>query len=55
VAIGALMVLILLFSALRFERAPVATPTNVETSEPSVEPPSSLDDALDRLEEAVQP
>jgi serine/threonine protein kinase len=56
VAIGALVLALLLLSMLRPDRSEVQTPpASAETTETPEERPASLEDALDRLEEVVQP
>jgi eukaryotic-like serine/threonine-protein kinase len=54
VAIGAVVLALLLLSMLP-DRTAVQTPVSEQTTETSVERPASLEDALDRLEEVVQP
>jgi serine/threonine protein kinase len=55
VAIGALVVLFILVSLIRFDPDGSGVPATGQTTETSLPPPSSLEDALNRLEDAVQP
>jgi serine/threonine protein kinase len=55
VAIGALVVLVFLVSLIRFDPDASDVPPGGQTTETLPAPPSSLEDALDRLEDVVQP
>lgn len=55
VAIGALVVLVFLVSLIRSDPDASEVPAGGQTTETSLAPPSSLEDALDRLEDVVQP
>ena len=55
VAIWALVVLVFLIALIRPDTNTAGVPATGETTETAVPPPSNLEDALNRLEDAVQP
>jgi serine/threonine-protein kinase len=55
VAIGALVVLVFLIALILPDTDTAGVPATGETTETSLPPPSNLEDALNRLEDAVQP